>query len=461
MRPRVALMYLLGKAKSLQLPSILWRPISAVGRPFVSRHTLRIAARAFTCFLRCLCEEITAAILVLRVTDIAPWVRQLGSWGATCIGEADCKEQFNRIRSDTTVHELRAASQYLHQRRRWGASEIVWSVHRDCKHLDKAGKAASSAFWHISHDELIQLVQFSLTEDNYVWCAGQLWQRTDAIPMGGSFSAQCADLHNIWALKETVSVMRKFGDLVQTVPVPLWKTLAGNPVSLSQFRDNVNVASAGPSAAMEMSRVCKALSECWGLPVLCDCLGKGMQCAGACMTSSLRILGLTIHVKHEVLCYSTPSALNDKWDLKWGPSLHSPWAVTAGHLANIFTGSLINSMPFHFSWLCFLLSITLWMHIACICDHPGPTVLRAMKVAIRKYCSRSPWCIEASIAWAVTQSRSLPTSPKAASTLLHQWLSREAVWDGSAYASWHVPHTGACSEHCATWHHDLHLLQLL
>ena len=91
-RPRVALMYLLGKAKSLQLPSILWRPIAAVSRPFVSRHTLRIAARAFTCFLRCLCEEITAAILVLRVTDIAPWVRQLGSWGATCIGEADCKE---------------------------------------------------------------------------------------------------------------------------------------------------------------------------------------------------------------------------------------------------------------------------------------------------------------------------------------------------------------------------------
>ena len=32
----------------------------------------------------------------------------------------------------------------------------------------------------------------------------------------------------------------------------------------------------------------------------------------------------------------------------------------------------------------------------------------------------------------VTQSRSLPTSPKAASTLLRQWLSREAVWDGSA-----------------------------
>ena len=261
-RPRVALMYLLGNAKSLQLPNILWRPIAAVSRPFVSRHTLRIAARAFTCFLRCLCEEITAAILVLRVTDIAPWVQQLGSWGATCIGEADCKEQFNRIRPNTTVRELRAASQILHQRRRWGALDIVCSVHHDYKHLDRAGKAASFAFWHISHDELVPLVQFSLTEDNYVWCAGQLWQRTDAIPMGGSFSAQCADLHSVWALTEADCVMRRFGDLLQTVPVPLWKTPAGNTVSLSQFRDNVNVASAGPSAAMEMSRVCTSLSEC-------------------------------------------------------------------------------------------------------------------------------------------------------------------------------------------------------
>ena len=148
-----------------------------------------------------------------------------------------------------------------------GSGGVGWGVPPPPPPWDKAGKAASSAFWHISHDELIQLVQFSLTEDNYVLCAGQLWQRTDAIPMGGSFSAECADLHSVWALKEAVSVMRKFGDLVQTVPVPLWKTPAGNTVSLSQFRDNVNVACAGPSAAMEMSRVCTALSECW----VCQC----------------------------------------------------------------------------------------------------------------------------------------------------------------------------------------------
>ena len=91
-------MYLLGKAKALRKETMLWRPIAAASRPFVSRHTLRIAARVFTCFLRALRESVTASMLVLRVTDVAPWVRTLSQWGATCVGEADCKEQFNRIK---------------------------------------------------------------------------------------------------------------------------------------------------------------------------------------------------------------------------------------------------------------------------------------------------------------------------------------------------------------------------
>ena len=47
---QVALMYLLGKAKSLRLPGMLWRPIAAASRPFVSRNTLRIAARILPAF---------------------------------------------------------------------------------------------------------------------------------------------------------------------------------------------------------------------------------------------------------------------------------------------------------------------------------------------------------------------------------------------------------------------------
>ena len=152
---------------------------------------------------------------------------------------------------------------------------IIWSVHRDCKDLDRVGRAASSAFWHLSHDELTQLVQFSLTEDNQVWCAGAMWRRSDAIPMGGSFSAQCADLHSLWALKQGIETMKRFGKLIEQGPFPAWEAPAGNTVSLSQFRDNVTVAAKGPSAKSQMARVCNALSECWSLPVHCDCLSRG------------------------------------------------------------------------------------------------------------------------------------------------------------------------------------------
>ena len=376
---RVSLMYLLGKAKAMRKETMLWRPMAAASRPFVSRHTLRIAARAFTCFLRLLRESVTASILVLRVSDVAPWVRTLSQWGATCVHEADCKEQFNRIRPNVTVRELREASQFLYHKKRWGAEAIVWSIHRDCKELDRAGRAASSAFWHFSHEELTQLVQFSLTEDNQVWCAGAMWKRANAIPMGGSFSAQCADLHSLWALKQGVDVMRRFGTLIKEAPFPVWETPAGNTVSLSQSRDNVNVGAKGPSACDEMSRVCHALAQCWDLPVHCDCLSRGDECDGSCMSDKLRILGVTIHVGSSVLCFSTPSALSDTWSLKWGPSLHSPWAVSMGHLSNIFTGSLVNSLPFNFSWACLLLSVSAWMQLAVLCDHGTSTVLRAMK----------------------------------------------------------------------------------
>ena len=114
--------------------------------------------------------------------------------------------------------------------------------------------------------------------------------------MGGSFSASCANLHSIWALKRSTDVTKKFGKLVQTTPYPLWETPTSNIVSLSQFRDNVNVAAKGPTAQREMPCVCSTLTQCWGLPVLCECLSKGDRCVGECMQHRLRILGLIVHV---------------------------------------------------------------------------------------------------------------------------------------------------------------------
>ena len=42
-------------------------------------------------------------------------------------------------------------------------------------------------------------------------------------------------------------------------------------VSLSQFRDNVNVAAKRPTASFEMAAVCSVLIRAWNLLVVCDC----------------------------------------------------------------------------------------------------------------------------------------------------------------------------------------------
>ena len=205
-------------------------------------------------------------------------------------------------------------------------------------------------------------------------------------------------------------------------------------------------------------RGCDALSQCWNLPVHCDCLSRGDVCNGSCMKDSLHLLGVTIHVGSSVMCFSTPSALNDTWQLKWGPLLHSPWAVSMGHLSNIFTGSLVNSLPFNFSWACLLLSISAWMQLAYLCDHATATVIRAMKGAIHRVCNRGPWCVDATISWAVLQARHLPTTPHCSAGLLQTWLTWEAFWHAGMYVSWHAPHSGECSATCAPRDADFDIL---
>ena len=69
------------------------------------------------------------------------------------------------------------------------------------------------------------------------------------------------------------------------------------------------------------------------------------------MHRSQRISRLTVHVHDAALCYSTPFALNNDCQLKWGPGLHTPWAMNTTSLGHIFTGSLINAMPFLFFFL--------------------------------------------------------------------------------------------------------------
>ena len=79
---KLALLYSIGKAKSQVPAEVLWRPIAAAAAPVISRQRLRIAARAFTLFVRTLAAEIPGAFLTLRLQDMGAWLQKLGRWGA-------------------------------------------------------------------------------------------------------------------------------------------------------------------------------------------------------------------------------------------------------------------------------------------------------------------------------------------------------------------------------------------
>ena len=196
---RVALLYLIGKGASLRLPAITWQPICALARPVIPRYCLRFAARAFSCFLRVLTSEITGCFHHHNVHSIASWYTWLDSWSCTHVTEAECKDQFNNVDPALVVKYLKESTDWSKSKRQWRSTQMCWSIHKTNKAMDRSRKATDYNFSVISHAELVDLITFSLCSDNFCWAAGSPWQRLFAIPMGGSFSAQAADLYCIWA----------------------------------------------------------------------------------------------------------------------------------------------------------------------------------------------------------------------------------------------------------------------
>ena len=95
------------------------------------------------------------------------------------------------------MSDLAELVKWLAKKCRWSAQVLVWSIHRDNKTLDRAGMGTSSRFTHLLHQDLENLVYFSLLIDTYTQASGHLWSRTGAIPMGGPFSARSADLRGM------------------------------------------------------------------------------------------------------------------------------------------------------------------------------------------------------------------------------------------------------------------------
>ena len=454
---KLALLYLIGKAKSQVPAEVLWRPIAAAAAPVVSRQKLRAAARAFTLFVRTLVAEIPGSFLTLRLKDMGAWLQKLGKWGAEFIGEADCKEQFNVIPPSSVLQHMRDAAIWLTTRRRWRATTLVWSIHKTNKSHDRAGEGKRGTFHVLSMNDLISLVEFSLSQDNVVVAAGELWQRTGAIPMGGSFSAQSADLHSVWCCKLRVDLLRRWGQFSKTSDGVVQWSAGDTLFALQQFRDNLVVASQGPEATDMMKPVCSVLEEVWSLKVVCDRRSKNpdLPCTGACMRKSLTAMGISVHLGSlDVLAHAHPNALGKQWNLKMGIPLQSFWATTRKRVTNTFIGALCNALPSVATWGGFLLSLVAWMQLAVLSQYPVSVVRSAMICAAVRVLACTPWDTAKTVRWISFITGRLPQDMSFSVADLWGWLRRTAEWSLGFYASWHVPHEGPCTEWCGDWAAD-------
>ena len=83
------------------------------------------------------------------------------------------------------------------KRKKRRMSEIEWSIHKDSKQLDRAGRAKAEKFWYITHGMPSETISFEMHCNNFIRAVVGLRSRHGCIPMGGSFSAQAADLHSL------------------------------------------------------------------------------------------------------------------------------------------------------------------------------------------------------------------------------------------------------------------------
>ena len=276
------------------------------------------------------------------------------SWNCQVIGEADCTQQFDKVPPTSIVDSLKEAGTWLRKKKQRRAHETVWSIHKDNPAHDRAGMGQHTRFEYITQQQLEALVEFSLTKDIYAQATGQLWCRSASIPwadLSAPKEPTCTPS------KKKCHFLRRLGTLRFSDTLhPLWDTPRGNAVS----RDNILTAATGPTRKSEMAHVCSALTQAWGLPVICPCITPTQPtCTQACMSTSTTAMGININVRQgcgAVTTHAQPSGLTDSWSLKYCPTMQSLWSASHRHVRNIMTGSIVNVLPFLNSWSSMLLS---------------------------------------------------------------------------------------------------------
>ena len=224
------------------------------------------------------------------------------------------------------------------------------------------------------------------------------------------------------------------------------------------------VGARGPTAKSEMQQVCNTLSEVWTLPVLCDCMTvDNRSCKGTCMSMSLTAMGMTTHLKgtHPPLIYAQPAGLTSDWHLKYTVTMQTPTTHAHKHISSIIVSAVLNVHPFLHTWLGCMLSLTSWSQLAILSGYSRSTVLRALHSAVPRVISRTPWDVDSTLQWCCHATYILPCTRDTLFFRLHRWLQGQTVWSDQAYASWHMPHAGPCSQFCADWCHDFPILSYL
>ena len=143
-------------------------------------------------------------------------------------------------------------------------------------------------------------ISFKVHCNNFIRALGSLWSRHGCIPMGGSFSAQAANLHNLCGVYSNRHLFRQLATLhISESRFPFWETPHGITTHC-QFQDNILVASTykdSPSTPI-IQTVCDILRSSWNLHVLCDCMSKpGDPCLHACHKPAIVALGYAL-VRH-------------------------------------------------------------------------------------------------------------------------------------------------------------------
>ena len=452
---RIASLYLIGKAKSLVKQQQLWRPIAALPKPLLPKRDLTIAARATTTFLKLLAEEVPGNFMVHSVNHVAAWFHWLPTICCSYLAELDCKDQFNHVPPRQVETHLQQSVAWLAKRRRWRMSEITWSVHKDSKKLDRAGKGASRKFWYVDHTELAKQINFELQNNNFVWAVGSVWQRTGCIPMGGSFSAQSADLHCQWGVYQHRNLFRGLGELRVTDSGFIYWDTPWGALTLCQFRDNILLATSFPDSPSirVVQRVCDILQRCWSLRVLCPC---DDQCTHRCLQRSTVAMGfcMVCGENDTHTAYAHPSSLDSTWALKLGPPLMTPCMSAPKYLQTIFTGVLSNSRQWCRTPLAQLITIAAWVQVARLSGYQPRAICKAMHAAIVRGLDTSQHEPMFAIRFL---HQVIPHAPLPRCCALHHalaWVKRKAHWAGERYATWVLPATVAPAGVTGDWSFD-------